>query len=118
MVAGYQGPEDRFSVYAGLVGRHPPTQLKGATMPYTSHNGHMFSFLDPAGMMALRLPADDRAAFVERFGTTIAEQHGRQMREFVVVPSELLERPDEIDEWFRRSEEWVGTLKPKPTKRA
>jgi hypothetical protein len=34
------------------------------------------------------------------------------------VPDDLLERTDELAEWFARSHEWVGSLKPKPTKRA
>ena len=40
------------------------------------------------------------------------------MQEFVVVPNDLLERTDELAEWFARSHEWIGTLKPKPTKRS
>ena len=47
-------------------------ERKGATMPYTSRNGHMFSFLDPGGSMALRLSADDRDAFLSRY-----QQHAR-----------------------------------------
>jgi hypothetical protein len=86
-------------------------------MPYTSRNGHMFSFLDASGTMALRLSADDRATFMEQYQTTIAEQYGRQMKEFVVVPDDLLERTDELGTWLGRSHEWIGTLKPKPTKR-
>ena len=86
-------------------------------MPYTSRNGHMFSFLDPAGSMALRLSADDRDAFLAKYRTRLAEQHGRVMQEFVVVPDDLLERTDELAEWFARSYEWIGTLKPKPTTR-
>jgi len=33
------------------------------------------------------------------------------------VPDDLLERTDELAEWFARSHEWIGTLKPKPTTR-
>jgi hypothetical protein len=46
------------------------------------------------------------------------EQHGRVMQEFVVVPGELLERTDELAGWFARTYDWIGTLKPKPTKRS
>jgi hypothetical protein len=37
------------------------------------------------------------------------------MKEYVVVPSSLLERADELRGWLMRSQEWIGTLKPKPT---
>jgi hypothetical protein len=35
------------------------------------------------------------------------------MKEFVVVPQDMLEARDEIRDWFVRSWEWVGTLDPK-----
>ena len=117
MAAGYPGPPARLELYERLVATGEAVERKGATMPYTSRNGHMFSFLDPAGSMALRLSADDRDAFLAMYRTRLAEQHGRVMQEFVVVPDDLLERTDELAEWFARSHEWIGTLKPKPTTR-
>jgi hypothetical protein len=38
------------------------------------------------------------------------------MKEFVVMPEDLVDS-DEGREWFARSWEWVGTLKPKPTRK-
>jgi hypothetical protein len=100
-----------------LVATNAEVECKGATMPYTSRNGHMFSFLDKGGSLALRLPADAREAFVKQYGTMLAEQHGRVMQEYVVVPDDLLGRTEELEAWFDRSHEWVGTLTPKPTAR-
>ncbi|HEX9644943.1 MAG TPA: hypothetical protein VGC11_13210 [Acidimicrobiia bacterium] len=117
MSGKYGGPADRLAVYEALVAGNDDVERRGATVPYTSRNGHMFSFLDASGTMALRLSADDRATFMEQYQTTIAEQYGRQMKEFVVVPDDLLERTDELGTWLGRSHEWIGTLKPKPTKR-
>ncbi|CAN5834102.1 hypothetical protein BH23ACT10_BH23ACT10_27070 [soil metagenome] len=34
------------------------------------------------------------------------------MKEFIVVPDDLLERTDELAVWFERSHDWIGTLKP------
>lgn len=39
------------------------------------------------------------------------------MKEFVIAPHDLLDRTDELEGWFIRSYEWIGTLKPKPTTR-
>lgn len=116
MPAGYAGPPDRLRLYEQVVEATPGVDRKGATMPYTSRNGHMFSFLDPTGSMALRLPADARKEFLARHGTELAVQHGRTMQEYVAVPAELMERTDELATWLVRSHEWMGTLKPKPTK--
>lgn len=113
----YQGPADRLALYEQLVATNPDLQRKGATMPYTSRNGHMFSFLDATGAMALRLPDPSRTEFLDTYSTSLAEQHGRRMKEYVVVPDLLLESIEELSEWFQRSYEWIGTLKPKPTTR-
>ena len=39
------------------------------------------------------------------------------MKEYVAVPPELLQRVDELSVWFQRSCEYVGSLKPKKTRR-
>jgi hypothetical protein len=117
MSPGYAGPPDRLRLYERLVDATPGVERRGATMPYTSRNGHMFSFLDPAGSMALRLPSDARDEFLGRYGADLAVQHGRTMQEYVTVPAELLERTAELQPWLVRSHEWIGTLNPKPTKR-
>ena len=67
MAAGYAGPPARLELYERVVATIEAVERKGATMPYTSRNGHMFSFLDPTGSMALRLSADDRDAFLARY---------------------------------------------------
>jgi hypothetical protein len=117
-MAGYAGPPDRFAQYAQVIDKTPDVEIKGATMPYTSRNGHMFSFLDPSGSMALRLPPDARQEFIGQYQATLAEQHGHTMREYVLVPASLLERTDELAAWLARSHDWIGTLKPKPTARS
>lgn len=117
MTSAYQGPSAKLALYERLVEVTPGVQRKGATMPYTSRNGHMFSFLDASGVMALRLPDEAREEFLAQYGTTLAVQHGRTMEEYVVVPEGLLGRTDELAPWLVRAYEWIGTLKPKPTSR-
>jgi len=117
MSSAYKGPPDRLAFYERLIATVPEIERKGATMPYTSRNGHMFSFLDPIGSMALRLPAGARQEFIDLYSSALAEQHGHTMPEYVVVPNNLLERTDELRPWLSRSHDWIGTLKPKPTTR-
>ncbi len=117
MAASYEGPAERLVLYERLVSTNPDLERKGATMPYTSRNGHMFSFLDSTGTMALRLSDDDRSRFIEEYASDLAEQHGRVMKEYVVVPDDLLGRTEELGGWLRRSHEWIGTLEPKSTTR-
>jgi hypothetical protein len=39
------------------------------------------------------------------------------MKECVAVPAELLENTEGLRRWFDQSYEWIGTLRPKSTKR-
>lgn len=113
----YEGPEQALRSYEAVVAGNPDAERKGATMPYTSRNGHMFSFLDAGGTMALALPADRQAEFLDRYDSHVVEEHGRAMKDFVAVPDRLLARTTELQEWFNASYEWTGTRKPKPTTR-
>jgi hypothetical protein len=115
--AEYVGPAESLSLYEALVAGNPDAERKGVTTPYTSRNGHMFSFLDPEGMMALRLPAAARDEFFARYTSALVEQHGRVMKEYVAVSKDLLRETAELQPWFDQSYEWIGTLKPKPTAR-
>ena len=117
MASTYTGPQDALEAYESVVDQNPAIERKGATMPYTARNGHMFSFLDKTGSMAIRLPDEQRNGFISEYETALAEQHGSVMQEFAVVPPELLRTPAELAPWLDLSFEWIGTLKPKPTRR-
>ena len=101
--------------YEQLVASRPGLERKGKTLPYTSIHGHMFSFLAPDGTLALRLPDADRAAFLEKYRTTLVEQHGHVMKEYVVVPDDLLGRIDELRPYFDLSCSYVSAMRPKKT---
>ncbi|HJZ73001.1 MAG TPA: hypothetical protein VKE51_14750 [Vicinamibacterales bacterium] len=102
-------------LYERLVATNPRVERKGATMPYTSLNGHMFSVLTKDGKLALRLPAEERTAFLKRYKTTLCEQYGTVMPEYVVVPDALLMKTRELQRFFDLSYAYVGSLAPKPT---
>jgi len=48
-------PAERLAAYERVVATLPGVERKGATVPYTSVNGHMFSYLSATGTLALRL---------------------------------------------------------------
>jgi hypothetical protein len=110
-------PPDKLELYDKLVATLPGVERKGATVPYTSHGGHMFSFLTKDGQLALRLPSDLRDAFLKKYQTSLCEQHGVVMKEYVVVPESLLKKTRELKKHFAASRVYVAALKPKPTKR-
>ena len=104
--------------YERLVATIPGVERKGVTVPYTSLNGHMFSFVADDGSVVLRLGADDRSAFMERYGAGLHEALGTVLREYVSVPHALADHPTSLAPWFERSRAYVAGLKPKATRRA
>jgi TfoX/Sxy family transcriptional regulator of competence genes len=110
-------PQDKLDLYEKLVATNPEIERKGVTNPYTSHNGHMFSHLSKSGTLGLRLPKEEREAFLEKYNTTLYESHGAIMKEYVTVPDELLENTAELQPYLEISYEYIKTLKPKPTKK-
>jgi hypothetical protein len=104
--------------YERLVATIRAVERKGVTLPYTSDNGHMFSFVAEDGTVVLRLAADDRSAFMERYDARLHEAHGTVMREYVSVPDALADDTTSLSPWFERSRAYVAGLKPKATRRA
>ena len=104
-------------LYNALIDTHPDIERKGKSMPYTSLNGHMFSFLDPDGVMGIRLSNGDLEEFLRDHNTQLMEQHGRVMKEYALVPDELLANTNELKAYLQKSLDYVSTLKPKPTRK-
>lgn len=114
----YQGPPEALKLYSAVVdGSTGDSELKGAKNPYTARNGHMFSFLEAEGSMALRLSDELRDEFLGRYESGPVIQYGSVMNGYVSVPPGLLQAPDELREWFDKSYTWIGTLEPKATKK-
>src|SRR5688572_1611219 len=84
-------PADKVQLFELLIGSVPGAEMKGATMPYTSHNGHMFSFLDKEGNLALRLPENLRTDFIKKFKASLCEAHGTILKEYVSVPEKVFQ---------------------------
>lgn len=112
----YQGPPDALERYAAVV-TGAGESVKGAKNPYTSRNGHMFSFLDGSGAMALRLSEEMSDAFLSTYESGPVHQYGSVMRGYVSIPDDLLSNAAELGPWFEKAFGWIGTLDPKPTKK-
>jgi hypothetical protein len=87
-------------LYDRLVATNPDVQRKGATVPYTSLNGHMFSYLSKQGKLALRLPPTEREAFLKKYKAKLCEAYGKVQPEFVEVPDSLLASTKELKQFF------------------
>lgn len=103
-------------LYEALVAKFPEVERKGKTIPYTSVNGHMFSFLDKEGTMGLRLSKEDLESFIQDHKSQLMEQHGRTMKEYAVISQALLENTELLEEYFAKSHTYVSSLKRKKKK--
>ncbi len=107
--------EEKVDIYNKLVASHANAERKGATIPYTSLNGHMYSMLTKGDEVALRLPKDEVEKFIEKFKTKNVEQYGIVQKEYVVVPDTLLAKTAEMKKYFEMSYAYVSSIKPKAT---
>jgi len=108
-------PSDKLALYEKLVATNPKVERKGATVPYTSLNGHMFSYLSKQGKLALRLPAAEREAFLKKYKAKLCDASGVVQPEYVEVPDSLLSSTHDLKKFFDASYAYVASLKPKPT---
>jgi len=109
--------DKNLKLYEALIKLFPEVDRKGKTMPYTSKNGHMFSFLNKEGIVGLRLSSADKDEFIKEFNSSLMEQHGRVMKEYVIVPQKLLNKTTDFSMYFQKSYDYVSSLKPKPSKK-
>jgi hypothetical protein len=110
-------PSEKLELYKKVIETIPQVELKGSTMPYTSHHGHMFSFLDKTGNLALRLPEGELETFMTKFRTSLCRAHGTVLKEYVDVPDKIFKDTKTLRTYFKKSFKYVDSLKPKSTKK-
>lgn len=106
-------PADKLELYEKVIATHPQIERKGDVHPYTSLNGHMFSYLDQTGVMGLRLPPAEVEAFLKKYKITLFKSYGVVKKDYVTVPDRLLANTKELKKYLDISYEYVKTLKPK-----
>jgi len=106
-------PANKLAQYEKLIATNPNIECKGDVHPYTSLNGHMFTYLDQTGVMGLRLPQDELENFLKKYKTTLFKSYGVIKKDYVTVPDALLANTKELKKHLEISYEYVKTLKPK-----
>jgi len=111
-------PPDQLRLYEALVASTPGIESKsnfGAA--YTAINGNMYSMISKYGVVGIRLPEPDRAAFLEKYHATIfrADPAWPPNKEYVAVPDDLLKDTAALRPYLKASYQYAKTLRPKPT---
>jgi hypothetical protein len=94
---------------------NPNVDRKGDTNPYTSCNRNMFTHLTTDGVLAIRLPENEREIFMKKYKTKLQESYGVIRKEYIVVPNSLLKKTNELKVYFDISYAYAKTLKPQST---
>jgi hypothetical protein len=110
-------PAEKLALYDKLIRERPHIARKGAGLPYTSVNGHMFTFLSASGALALRLPSEARKEFLEKYGTSLFVAHGSVLKEYVEVPEKVFADTGELLPYLDMSYAYAQRLKPKQQKK-
>lgn len=105
--------EENLKKYDALVELCNGIERKGKSVPYTSDNGYMFSFINKEGELGIRLSKEDQESFKEKYSTTIFKSHGSVMKDYVLVPNKMLDDPENLSQYLFKSQKFVKSLKPK-----
>ncbi len=105
--------ETRLAYFDQLVEQCLDFVRKGKTMPYTSSNGHMFSLLNKAGELGVRLSKEDGQAFRDKYQTGNFTSHGATMRGYVLIPESLYGKDSILVDLLQTGFEYVNSLPPK-----
>ena len=117
VILEYQIMKDNLAIYNELVAMTPSIERKGKTSPYTSSNGYMFSQLNKAGEIGIRLPKEQQKRLKEEYNAEIFKSYGAVMRDYIKVPEGLLGNLDLLSSWLTEGYNFVNSLPPKPGKK-
>src|SRR5262249_51621731 len=112
-------PEAWVRLFGEIVGgleKAEPRKMFG--YPAAFVNGNLFAGLHSGGVV-LRLPEAEREAFLAkvRGAKPFEPMPGRTMREYVVGPESLADRPAEARAWIRKALAYGSTLPAKAAAR-
>lgn len=104
--------------YTAHIERWGKVQRKGKKNPYTSHNGHMFTFFDTKeNYMAVRLDKAQQEAYFEATGTSHVIQYNSVMRGYIRLTDDIFNDYSKVEDWLNKSFDYICSLEPKPTKK-
>jgi hypothetical protein len=106
-------PAAKLELYERLIATCPEIERKGDVHPYTSVNGHMFTYLDQTGVLGMRLPKDELEAFLAKHKTSLFVSYGAVKKDWATVPDALLKDTKTLKKYLKTSYEHTKTLKPK-----
>ena len=104
---------EKLALYDQLVTECEGFERKGRTMPYTSANGHMFSFLNKNGDLGFRYSKTVQEKYIQEWDSSHMVSHGAIMKGYVLITDTMLNDLDKLKSYLMESYEYVMSLDPK-----
>ena len=92
--------KERLQIFDDIVELCPGIERKGKTMPYTSANGYMFSLLNKDAELGFRFHKEDCKIFMEKHQTGIFKSHGAIMKDYVLIPENMLQEKELLADYL------------------
>ena len=73
----------------------------------------MYSQLNKAGQLGIRLSVASGAEFVKKYGASTFTSYGAVMKEYVCIPDSLLDEPEVLRVYLEEAHHYAMSLKPK-----
>lgn len=105
--------KEKLAFYDKLIEACPDFERKGKSMPYTSVNGHMFSQLNKAGEIGIRLSREAQKKFIEAHQAGEFRSYGAVMKDYVRVPEALWDDFELLVSYLNAGYRYAKSLEPK-----
>lgn len=107
-------PESLVQTFRQVMARWPQAeQRKMFGFPAAFVKGRMFACLFEDSFV-LRLSEEDRSAILKLGGEPFEPMPGRIMREYALVPQQIVGSLDQLESWISKALAHTGALPPKP----
>lgn len=107
-------PHDKvLALYEDIISNVQGLDCKGNKNPYTSVNGHMFSFIDREGKLSMRFSEDRKEELINKHDAGPSIQYNSVMRGYVLFPESMLKDKKTLIKYLKESLAYTSSLKPK-----
>lgn len=105
--------DEKVTFYDTLVAQCDRFERKGKSVPYTSANGHMFSFINKEGDMGIRFSKEVQEEYFTKFKTSHFMSHNAVMKGYISISDEMLKDEKLLVALLNESYEYVMSLPSK-----
>lgn len=100
-------------VYENIIALCPRIERKGKTVPYTSANGHMFSFINKDNELGFRFSKEVQEKYLTKFDTILFKSHNSIMKGYILIKDDMYNNTELLVDLLNESYDYVMSLKSK-----